>query len=212
MGDDRIKSRLYVEVEAGPAAADRLAAAFGAADIASVLIRPPQGGALDAQSAQPLVAMAQGKGAAVLLADNAELARVLRADGVHLSAGEDPEGRIEAAREILGGRAIIGADPGRSRHDAMTLAELGADYMAFGPEGEGDVEARDELAAWWAEIFEIPCVVLGVATSAEAVALQAARCEFIGLVLPSAAPPDAARAHVAEVATALAEAHARADA
>ncbi|WP_252251115.1 thiamine phosphate synthase, partial [Clostridium sp. ZBS13] len=88
-----------------------------------------------------------------------------------LSAGEAPEERIEAAREILGGRAIIGADPGRSRHDAMTLAELGADYMAFGPEGEGDVEARDELAAWWAEIFEIPCVVLGVATSAEAVAL-----------------------------------------
>lgn len=212
MSDDRIKSRLYVEVEAGPAAADRLAAAFGAADIASVLIRPPQGSVLDAKTAQPLVALAQVKGAAALIADNWELARVLRADGVHLSAGDDPEARIEAAREILGGRGIVGANPGRSRHDAMTLAELGADYMAFSPEGEGGAEERDELAAWWAEIFEIPCVALGVTTVAEAVALQAAQCEFIGLVLPSAAPPDASRALVADVARALADAHAQADA
>ena len=205
MSDDHIESKLYVIVETGAAAADRLAAAFAAADIASVLIRAPRGAALDAQAAQPLVALAQAKGAAALIEDDAQLARTLRADGVHLLPADDIAEKFEAARSILGARAIVGTDPGRSRHEAMTLAELGADYMAFSPEGEGGTEARDELCDWWAEIFEIPCVALCVADKGEAVALQRANCDFLGIPLADAEPPDASRARIAGIAHALAE-------
>ena len=71
-------SQLYVVVEAGDAAPERLSAALGAAPIASVLIVPATGGALDAGSAQPLVEMAQKANAAALLADDA-------AAGAHLA-------------------------------------------------------------------------------------------------------------------------------
>lgn len=212
VGEHRIRSQIYVVLEAGPAAADRLGAAFAAADIASVLIRAPKGSVLDARGAQPLVQLAQAKGAAALIEDNAELARALRADGVHLTPCEDPAAKFETAREIVGGRAIVGVDPGRSRHDAMTLAELGADYMAFGPDGEGGADERDALCGWWAEIFEIPCVALGVAGGQEAASLQAQACEFVALALPSAEPVDASRVLVTDVAAALARQYAEAEA
>lgn len=205
VSDERIKSRLYVVVEAGQAAGDRLAAALAAADVASVLICPPPAGKLDAANARGLVELAQKAGAAALLADDAELARTLRADGVHLSASEDPASAYEAARSILGGRYIVGADTGGSRDDAMTLAEIGADYIAFRSDGDAEASARrDELAAWWAEIFEVPCVALDVASADEAAHLQAARCDFVGLALPASEPPAASRDFVAAVHAGLA--------
>ncbi len=204
MSDERIKSKLYLVVEAGPAAADRLAAALAATDIASVLICPPPAGQLDAANARGLVETAQKAGAAALVADDAELARTLRADGVHLSPSADPAGAYETARSILGGRFIVGADAGSSRDDAMTLAEIGADYIAFGSDGDEGPALRDDLAAWWAEIFQVPCVALDVASADEAASLQAARCDFIGLTLPSAAPPAASRDLVSAVRAGLA--------
>lgn len=202
VADERIKSKLFVVVEAGPAAVDRLAAALGAGDVASVLIAPASGGGLDVAAARPLVEMAQKAGAAALIAGDAELARTLRADGVHLAASADPTEAYETARAVLGGRFIVGADTGGSRDDAMTLAEIGADYVAFAPI-DSDTSARDELCEWWAEIFEIPCVALEVASVEEAVALQGARCDFIGLHLPSAAPPADAQALVSATREAL---------
>jgi thiamine-phosphate pyrophosphorylase len=203
VADDRIASKLYVVVEAGPAAGDRLAAALAAADIASVLIRPSGVDALDVATARPLVEMAQKAGAAALIEDDAELARTLRADGVHLTASGDPAEAYETARSILGGRFIVGADTGGSRDDAMTLAEIGADYVAFGVDAGGP-EMRDELCQWWAEIFEVPVVALDVATPEEAAALQDARCEFVALTLPSSTPPAESRDRVAGFRAALA--------
>ncbi len=210
VSEDRIKSRLYLVVEAGPTAAERLAAALAAADIASVLIRAGNGIRLDARNAQPLVVLAQAKGAAALIEADAELARALRADGVHLLPSDDVQAAYETARGIVGGRAIVGGDAGRSRDDAMMLAEAGADYVAFSPDGEGGAEARDELAAWWAEIFEVPCVALGVESPGEAAGLQAAKCEFIGISLPTAVSADEVRGFVAAIAGALAQHHAEA--
>lgn len=208
MSDERISSRLYVVVETGAAAADRLSAALAAAEVASVLIRAPVGLALDAQDALPLVKAAQAANAAALLADDPALVRVLKADGVHLSASEDPAAAYEEAREILGDRYIVGADAGASRDDAMTLAELGADYIAFSRAGTQDVAWRDELVAWWAEIFQVPCVALDVGTGEEAAQLQAARADFIGVALPGDAPPAAAQTLLRNIAAALVAARA----
>jgi thiamine-phosphate pyrophosphorylase len=200
--------QLYAVIEAGEAAPERLAAAFGAADLASVLIVPAAGRTLDAAAARPLVDYAQRRGAAALIAADASLARRLGADGVHLGASADIEGAYHAARGILGADDVIGVDPGISRHDAMTLAEAGADYMAFGaPAHLQDRDKararRDELVAWWAEIFQVPCVVFDVETAAEAEALAAAGADFVALTLPAGQSPAAARDLVAAVAAAI---------
>ncbi len=91
---------------------------------------------------------------------------------------------------MLGTRYIVGVDVGRSRHDAMTLAEAGADYIAFGipPHVEdraASAARRLELVAWWSEIFEIPCVAFDVDTADDATALAGAGADFVAMRLTS---------------------------
>ena len=200
--------QLYVVIEAGDAAPERLAAAFGAADLASVLIVPPAGRPLDAAAARPLIEVAQRRGAAALVATDARLARSLGADGVHLGSPADPGDAYQAARAILGPSGVIGVDPGISRHDAMTLAEAGADYIAFGaPAHLKDRDKartrRDELVAWWAEIFQVPCVAFDVETAQEADALAAAGVDFVAVTLPAGHSAAAARDLGAAIAAAI---------
>jgi thiamine-phosphate pyrophosphorylase len=71
-----------------------------------------------------------------------------------------------------------------TRHDAMLAAEQGADYVMFGEPDTTDArpsfEAIEERIAWWAEVFESPCV--GYAASLGDVApLVAAGADFIAL-------------------------------
>lgn len=113
---------------------------------------------------------AQGRDIAVLIENNAQLAKDLNASGVHLSTTDASV--LAEARALLGNDALIGASCGFSRHDAMTLGESGADYVAFG-ESEAATAAEtasasapnsEDVAAmiqWWSEIFEIPCVAWG---------------------------------------------------
>lgn len=186
-------TELFLVVEAGESAVDRLAAALAAASIPSVLIVPLEGQKLSAAAAGPLVQTAQARGAATLLLDEPDLARQIGADGVHLSHGGDIEARYREARQTVGRNAIVGFDAGELRHDAMTLAEAGADYVAFGiPAGVQDTAAardrRRDLVAWWAEIFEVPCVALDVETPEEAAELVGAGADFIGVRIATGRP------------------------
>ncbi len=120
--------RLYLAIAAdGPPAA--FTAALEAADIACVLLLA---GALDANALRAVVEvlcpLAQGRDVAVLLQDRVSLAAETGCDGVHLSDPKD----LAAARRRLGAEALVGVGCGASRHDAITAAERGADYIAFG--------------------------------------------------------------------------------
>jgi len=120
----------------------------------------------------------------------------------------DPAGTYADARRILGPRAIVGADAGISRDDAMTLAEDGAEYVAFGaPLDLSDLDKararRAELITWWAEIFEVPCVAFDVESPEAAAALAQAGADFVSVTLPTAEPPAAARDLVAGLAAAI---------
>lgn len=197
-------SKLYLVIETGPAASDRLAAALAGAAPASLLLVPQKGKTLDAQSVLPLIAMAQAQGIAVMLADDAQLVRTVKADGCHLTWTKGLEARATEAREILGTRYMLGVDVGRSRHDAMELGEAGADYIAFGipPHVEDRATAAErqaELIEWWGTIFEVPCVAFDVETAEDAERLAALGADFVAVRIPAGGTPDDVKRFVADL-------------
>lgn len=184
------KPQIFLTLETGESAFDRLAAALAAVFIPSVLLVPPAGQSFDQATTRQLVELAQSKGAAALLLDEPDLARQLKADGIHLPDGKDLNDRYQAARKTLGGGRIVGVQVS-SRHDAMVLGEAGADYIAFGRLSSAE-EAREkqlELIAWWAELFEVPCVALGSSTVNEAVTLARSGADFVEFRIASGISP-----------------------
>ena len=185
---------LYVTLEVtdgdAKAATAALEAILKAAPVACLLIRPSRQSRLDAGIAKSLIGLAQKRGVATLIADDANLGRMLKADGVHLSWSKDIVKQFAEARDILGANAMIGGDAGRSRDDAMELGEAGADYVAFGipphVEDRATAEGRQlDLIAWWSEIFQLPCVACDVATPEHARALAGDGADFITVTVTS---------------------------
>jgi thiamine-phosphate pyrophosphorylase len=191
-----VQSKLYV-VAAADADPQALALVLDAADVATLLITAGTAGPLTAASARALLELAQDRGIAALIDGDAQLARTLRADGVHVPWSKDVGASYAEAREVLGTRYIVGVDVGRSRHDAMTLAEAGADYIAFGipphvEDRDASAARRLELVAWWSEIFEIPCVAFDVDSADHATALAGAGADFVAMhYAPDLTPADA---------------------
>ena len=65
----------------------------------------------------------------------------------------------------------------------MTAAERGADYVMFGDsrnEPRPSLDAITERVAWWAEVFEIPCVAMADSLD-EIGLLAAAGAEFVAV-------------------------------
>jgi thiamine-phosphate pyrophosphorylase len=184
------KAQLVLALEAGDGAADRLAAIVAAVPVASVIVTAAPGRTLEASGVTDLIRGGQKAGAAMLVAGDAQFAKAVSADGVYLPYSETIVVSVEAARAVLGGRPIVGADAGRSRHDAMSLGEIGTDVVAFGipdfvKDRETAIERQIELVEWWAEIFEIPCLAMDVANVADAEALAAAGADFVCLTVAS---------------------------
>lgn len=181
--------QIYLVVEAGPGARERLEAAIATAPVASVLIMPRPGNGLSAGEVKPLVDAAQKADAAAIIYDDAKLARVLKADGVHLPARADGIDAYHEARSIVGAGLIVGVDCGGSRHLAMELGEAGADYVAMARPAadDEDYETREDMIAWWAEIFEVPCVAFDISGVEEAAMAIDAGADFVALMLPRGA-------------------------
>jgi len=214
--DDRTRPRrpdprLYLvspQVADLAAFAGTLAAALAGADVAAVLVRltaSDERGLINL--GKKLVPLVQDRGAAFLLAGHPDTVARMGADGAHLTGIE----AFNAAQAALRPERIAGCGGLTTRHDAMLAAEAGADYVLFGePDPSGhrpSFEAVAERVAWWAEIFEPPCVGFA-ATLAEVGALAAAGADFVAVGDcifsdsrgPAAALADAAqRLAVAEV-------------
>jgi thiamine-phosphate pyrophosphorylase len=179
MAEIKPHCRLYLQFPMQPSAnlTSRLVHATANTDAACVLLCPDL--STSGEDPVPLVDLVQGRGLACLVANDVRLASRLGADGVHLEA--DPTLYAEA-RASLGPEASIGAGCGLSRDDAMRLAEMGADYVAFGAEDGSDIDAinqRAELIAWWSEIFVVPCVAWNVGNAAEAARCAARGADFV---------------------------------
>lgn len=199
---------LYLVVEGVPDQTVRIAGLLDLLRPASVLVVPVNGQDLQPAAVLPLIKTCQAAGAAVLILDDARLARTLKADGVHLAWRDDILTAYHDAREILGSRYIVGVETGAARHDAMSLGEAGADYVAFAAPEDAvdDDEARQrraDLVAWWAEIFEIPCVALAAQDAADADHLALLGADFVGVRLKTGSTLAAEQQRLCDIATAL---------
>lgn len=133
------------------------------------------------RAADSLRDLAHARDLALVIADHSALVAPLGLDGVHLSDGSRA---LRSTRKELGEDAIIGAFCAASRHDGMTAAETGADYVAFGPSGptalgHGDAAPR-ALFDWWSEVIEVPVVAEGALDIATIEAL-APITDFFGI-------------------------------
>src|SRR5262249_487092 len=131
MAEVKPRCRLYLQFPAQPSAKldAQLAEALASADTACVLLSRG-GGEVDESRVGRRIDLGQCHRVACLMEDDAELAERLGADGVHLDVA-DPD-TYTKTRSLLGASASMGAGCGLSRHNAMRLAEMGADYVAFG--------------------------------------------------------------------------------
>lgn len=139
-----------------------LADALSGGDVASLLVAPEVSAEAHLQRiAEELAPVAQARDVAVLVADDTRAMARAKADGVHVTGGIAALGE---AVERLQGRSIVGAGGLKSRHDAMEAAEAGADYVFFGMldrEEDPEVHRKSvDYGAWWADLFEPPCVVM----------------------------------------------------
>ncbi|HEV3241935.1 MAG TPA: thiamine phosphate synthase [Methyloceanibacter sp.] len=172
--------RLYLTLPARPSAtAERsFAEALAMTDVACILLRQ-DGADVDEALNFRLRELTHARDVALLIENDAGRAQRIGADGVHIP----PDAALyRRTREHLGQRAIIGVGCNESRHEAMVLAELGADYVAFGPGpalGERGEQERAALIAWWSEIFVVPCVAWNVETLEEAANLAGLGADFV---------------------------------
>ena len=97
-----------------------------------------------ARAADALRPVAHARDVPLVVADHFRLAGRLGLDGVHLADGAR---QVREARKALGADAIVGAFARASRHDGLTAAEIGADYVAFGPVGADRPRRRRDRAA-----------------------------------------------------------------
>jgi thiamine-phosphate pyrophosphorylase len=126
----------------------------------------------------------QRRDAAFIVNDRPDIAAACGADGVHV--GQQDASYAEA-RRLLGDEAIVGVTCHNSRHLAMTAAEAGADYVAFGAffptaTKEAGFRADPELLEWWAEVMTVPCVAIGGITIENAPRLIEAGADFLAVV------------------------------
>ena len=164
-----------------------LAAALDAGDVAAVLLRLEDSDERTlVNRAKAIAAVVQPRDIALLVDGRADIAIRAGADGAHLTG----IAALAAALGALKPDRIAGAGGLRSRHDAMLAAEAGADYAMFGePDrsgGQGNQGNRPafdtvlERIAWWAELFQPPCV--GYAANLDEVgALAQAGADFVAL-------------------------------
>jgi thiamine-phosphate pyrophosphorylase len=158
--------------------------ALSGGDVACLQLRMK--GAADGdvlKAAKRLMPICVKENVAFILNDRPDLAVKAGADGVHIGQSD---GSYEEARRLLGGERIIGVTCHNSRHLAMTAAEAGADYVAFGafyPTATKDAGYRAEpgILQWWNELFEVPSVAIGGITVENCAPLVDAGADFLAV-------------------------------
>lgn len=147
-----------------------------------------------------LVSVAQAAGAAALVAGDSRVAGRVKADGLHITGNAQA---LAEAVEKFTPKLIVGGGNATERHTALEMGDTGPDYLFFGKlDGDIKPEAHPKnlaLGEWWAEMVEIPCIVMGGADLASALAVAETGSEFVALSRAVFEHAAGAAAAVAEV-------------
>lgn len=173
--DDPCQIYLCVPGDIAPARLDALIDAGGLDHVSCLMLCAGPTANADTALAERLTGLAHGRDLAFVIETDIEATARCGADGVHIGTGEDA---YDAARNRLGGDAIIGAACGPSRHDALTMAERGADYVAF---SGAEADELAELIAWWSDVTVVPCVAWDVPDPETARRMADAGADFVAV-------------------------------
>ncbi len=180
--------RLYLitppQLDAPEDFAKKLPAVIEAGDVACVQLRLK--GSNDDQvlkTVDLLLTICEQTDTALILNDRPDLAAKSGCDGVHIGPEDMP---YSEARAIMGDEAAIGVSCGASRHLAMTLADKGADYVAFGAFFETQTKentstATTELLEIWSQTTNVPVVAIGGITPENCGPLVTAGADFLAV-------------------------------
>jgi thiamine-phosphate pyrophosphorylase len=161
-----------------------LADALDAGDVGAVQLRlkaaPDDAIAAAVKALLPVTAK---RDVALILNDRADLAARLGCDGVHIGQSDGP---YDAARRAVGPGRIVGVTCHDSRDLAMTAAEAGADYVAFGAFFPTTTKAtvhrpQLEILEVWQETMLTPCVAIGGITVENCRPLVNAGADFLAV-------------------------------
>lgn len=195
---------LVTPPDATPALGPGLEDALAGGDVAAVIIAGIAGEAPSMETARALVPVAQDAGAAAIIGADSRLAGRVDADGLHLEAGPAAMASIERSFRA---RRMVGIGGLTGRHDAMIAAETEPDYLLFGrlfgDRHAGPHPASVALAGWWAELMEIPAILMAGKGLAELPVAAASGVEFIGLGRAVFEHPDGPRPAVEEALSIL---------
>lgn len=161
----------------------KLSAAIAGGDIASVIL--PANGMDEATYqafAERIVPIAQAAGIAAIIAEDTRIAGRVKADGIHIDGG-----KAALAEAVAGFQAkmAVGAGGAKTRDDALELGEERPDYLFFGRFGyDNRPEAHQRnlsLGSWWAEMIEIPVIVMAGSDLASVETVAATGADFVAL-------------------------------
>lgn len=166
---------------------DAFAALFSAAiaggDIASIIL---PGYGMDEASYQAflerIVPIAQAAGIAAIVVDDTRIAGRVKADGIHVEGSKQVLAEVVASHQA---RMAVGVGGVKTRDDALELGEERPDYVFFGRFGyDNQPEAHQRnltLGGWWAEMVEIPGIVMAGSDLASIEAVAATGVDFVAV-------------------------------
>ena len=176
--------------------------ALAGGDVASLQLRLKDCGDDEVRRAtKVLKPIAQDLGVAFIMNDRPDLAAELDCDGVHVGEEDMP---YAEARRLLGPDRIVGVTCGASRDRAITAAEAGTDYVAFGAFFPSTTKvatkhrADPELIRDWSETTVVPCCAIGGITQENCGTLVEAGADFLAVISAIWSHPRGPRAAVAE--------------
>lgn len=152
-------------------------------DVASVILHRGSNAEKDFQIwCETVTPIIQSAGAAALVADSTQIASRAKADGVHVTG---PVAAVKEAVEKLAPRLIVGAGCNGTRDDALDKGEQRPDYVFFGKlDGDTQPDAHPknlELGEWWAQVIELPCILMGGYALESIAAIAETGAEFAAL-------------------------------
>jgi thiamine-phosphate pyrophosphorylase len=150
--------------------------------------------ALLAEQGAALLALCRSHGRPLVINDHIGLCRDIDADGVHLGGMDDP---VAEARSLLGPDKIVGASCYGELQLAEAAQQAGASYVAFGgfypsPVKKYSFVTPPELVGVWRGRVDLPMVVIGGMTPANAAPLVARGASMVAAITSVYAAEDPA--------------------